>query len=173
MLCRYLCSLLWLAQWLMGGYCSTSRYVCPRPWRQVFLLQLIIYELQHISISMVLQFVTGMALQINFSVGTWKSRLRASQWDKFLTHWMQTFNTLLVDINHRAPSAANASTSLVRYALAAVVVAFLGDMFHSMGIGWAFTVVAGFIVLAVALLTLEYCQGLAWRQAATVKFCGS
>lgn len=157
----------------MGGYCSTSRYVRPRPWRQVFLVQLIIYELQHVSISMVLQFVTGMALQVNFSVGTWKCRLRASQWDKVLTHWMQTFNTLLVDINYRAPSAANASTSLVRYAFAAIVVAFLEDMFHSIGIGWTFTLVAGFIVVAVALLALEYCQGLAWRQVATAKSCGS
>lgn len=96
----------------------------------------------------------------------------SASWDKILTS-PQTFNTLLVDINHRAPSAANASTSLVRYAFAAVVVAFLEDMFHSMGIGWAFTLVAGFIVVAVALLALEYCRGLSWRQAVASKSCSS
>ncbi|KAK2598707.1 hypothetical protein N8I77_012099 [Diaporthe amygdali] len=105
------------------------------------------YCIQHIAISMGLQFMTGMALQVNFS----------------------TFNTLLVDINHRAPSAANASTSLVRYAFAAVIVAFLENMFRSMGIGWAFTLIAGFIVVAVGLLIVEYCQGFAWRRDAAVR----
>jgi biotin transporter BioY len=59
----------------------------------------------------------------------------------------------------------------VRYAFAAVVVAFLEDMFQSMGIGWAFTLIAGFIVIAVGLLVFEYCRGLAWRQAAAVEPC--
>lgn len=134
-------------------------------------MQLTPYSLQHIAISMVLQFVTGMALQVNFSVRYLSSQGLGSWGNRNSDRVMQTFNTLLVDINHRAPSAANASTSLVRYAFSAIAVAFLEDMFQSMGIGWAFTLIAGFIVIAVALLALEYCRGLAWRQSMAVKSC--
>ncbi|ROW08794.1 hypothetical protein VMCG_02976 [Cytospora schulzeri] len=108
------------------------------------------YQL-HLAISMVLQFVTGMAMQLNFS----------------------SFNTLLVDINHRSPSAANASTSVVRYAFSAIVVAFIEDMFHSLGIGWSFTLIAGFNVMGIGFLAVEYVLGMSWRrEAASQKLNG-
>lgn len=79
---------------------------------------------------------------------------------------LQSFNTLLTDINHHSPSAAIASTGPVRYTLAAALVACLEDIFAAIGLGWAFTLLAGFIVLAFGLLTCEHAWGLGWRQAA-------
>jgi hypothetical protein len=72
----------------------------------------------------------------------------------------------VVDINHRSPSAANASTSLVRCALAAIAIAFLEDMIQAVGIGWTFTFLGGLCLVVLGLFSLEYYKGMAWRQAA-------
>lgn len=48
-------------------------------------------------------------------------------------------NTLLIDINHTRPATAQASSNIIRCALAATAVAILEEMFKGMGIGWTFT----------------------------------
>lgn len=54
----------------------------------------------------------------------------------------------------------------MRYAFSAIVVAFIEDMFESLGIGWSFTLIAGFIVIGLGFLTAEYVLGMTWRRAA-------
>ncbi|KUI71601.1 MFS antiporter QDR2 [Cytospora mali] len=77
-----------------------------------------------------------------------------------------SFNTLLLDINHRSPLAASSSTGVVRYAFSAIIVAFIEDMFQSLGVGWSFTLITGFIVIGLGFLAIEYVQGTSWRQEA-------
>ncbi|KAI0151726.1 multidrug resistance protein [Xylariaceae sp. FL1272] len=95
----------------------------------------------HIAVGLILQFIAGFALQFNFS----------------------SFNTLLVDINHRAPSSANASTSIIRSAFSAITVAYIEDLFQSVGVGWTFTIIGGFCIISIALLCVEYSKGFTWR----------
>jgi hypothetical protein len=71
-----------------------------------------------------------------------------------------------VDINHRSPSAAGASTALVRCGLAAIAVAFLEDMIQAIGIGWTFTFVGGLCFAVLGLFGVEYCKGMEWRREA-------
>jgi hypothetical protein len=78
----------------------------------------------------------------------------------------QIFNTLLVDINHRSPSAATASTSLVRCAMAAIAMAFLEDLIKAVGIGWTFTFMGGLCLICLGLFALDYHKGMSWRQKA-------
>ncbi|KAI1339151.1 multidrug resistance protein [Xylariaceae sp. FL0016] len=96
----------------------------------------------HVAVPLVLQFLTGLALQFNFS----------------------SFNVLLVDINHRSPASANASTSIVRSAFSAIAVAYVEDMFHEVGVGWSFTIFGGLCLLSLGLLTVEYSLGFKWRR---------
>ncbi|KAK8066477.1 hypothetical protein PG997_013224 [Apiospora hydei] len=72
---------------------------------------------KHIALPLALQFVAGLSMQLDFSI----------------------YNTLLVDKNHRTPAAAQASSNIVRCTLAAIVIAFMEDMFGAMGIGWTVT----------------------------------
>ncbi|KAK7966607.1 uncharacterized protein PG986_000884 [Apiospora aurea] len=97
---------------------------------------------KHIALPLTLQFVAGLSMQLDFSV----------------------YNTLLADKNHRTPAAAQASSNIVRCTLAAIVIAFMEDMFGAMGIGWTFTFLGGMCVLATGLLLLDYLVGTAWRQ---------
>ncbi|KAK7950931.1 uncharacterized protein PG986_006659 [Apiospora aurea] len=53
------------------------------------------------------------------------------------------FNTLISDINRAAPSAANASTAVVRCGLAALAVAYLEDILQAIDVGWTFTCISG------------------------------
>ncbi|KAI1283615.1 major facilitator superfamily domain-containing protein [Xylaria sp. FL0933] len=59
------------------------------------------------------KFVAGLVMQLDFSI----------------------YNTLLVDKNHRNPSAAQASSNIVRCTFGAIIVAFLRDSIKSLGIG--------------------------------------
>ncbi|KAK6082569.1 hypothetical protein SCUP515_02324 [Seiridium cupressi] len=99
---------------------------------------------QHIATTVVLQFFAGLALQVNFSA----------------------FNTLLVDINHKNPAAANASTSVIRCAFAAIAVAYIEDLIQAIGVGWAFTFLGSLSIVVLGLFALEYKNGMMWRQAA-------
>jgi hypothetical protein len=72
---------------------------------------------------------------------------------------------LLVDINHKAPSAAQASNNIVRCALAAIMVAFLQDMIESIGIGWTFTILGSSNALSTLLYLKDRSSGMAWRTA--------
>ncbi|KAK9773028.1 hypothetical protein SCAR479_10358 [Seiridium cardinale] len=99
---------------------------------------------QHIATTVVLQFFAGLALQVNFSA----------------------FNTLLVDINHKSPAAANASTSLIRCAFAAIAVAYIEDFIQAIGVGWAFKFLDSLSIVVLGLFALEYKNGMVWRQAA-------
>jgi hypothetical protein len=78
----------------------------------------------------------------------------------------QVCNTLLVDKNHRRPAAAQASSNVVRCALAALLIAFLQKLLDAIGTGWTFTLMAGFVAAAAALLAVDYAWGTAWRQRA-------
>jgi hypothetical protein len=73
---------------------------------------------------------------------------------------------LVVDINHRSPSAAAASTALVRCGLAVIAVAFLDGMIHAIGIGWTFAFVGGPCLAALGLFGVEYFRGMEWRREA-------
>ncbi|TLD28420.1 hypothetical protein PspLS_03372 [Pyricularia sp. CBS 133598] len=88
----------------------------------------------HIAIPLCLQFILGLAMQLSFSI----------------------YNTLLVDKNHRTPAAAQASSNIVRCALAAIVVAFLQNILVALGVGWTFTLMGGWCVLIMALFLLDY-----------------
>lgn len=97
---------------------------------------------KHIAISLSLQFIAGLCMQLDFSV----------------------YNTLLVDKNHRSPATAQASSNIVRCALAAVVVAFLQQTFTVMGVGWTFTLMSGLCLICVGLFAIDYHKGTTWRQ---------
>jgi hypothetical protein len=81
---------------------------------------------------------------------------------------MKTFNTLLIDISPRNPSAAAASGNIGRCALAAGSVAAMQPLLDSIGTGWFFTLVGlisgGGGVVAIGLMRWK---GMAWRQQRT------
>ncbi|KAI1311516.1 multidrug resistance protein [Xylaria venustula] len=81
----------------------------------------VLHYQKHIAIVLVIQFVAGLVMQLDFSI----------------------YNTLLVDKNHRNPSAASASSNIVRCTLGAVIVAFLQDCIKSLGTGGTFTLMGG------------------------------
>ncbi|KAK8136422.1 hypothetical protein PG984_004362 [Apiospora sp. TS-2023a] len=89
--------------------------------RPPFFITMLIYSPQNIAIPLLLQFVSGLSMQLDFSI----------------------YNTLLVDKNHRTPAAAQASSNIVRCTLASIVIAFMQDMLDALGIGWTFTFLGG------------------------------
>lgn len=68
--------------------------------------------------------------------------------------FLKIYNTLLVDKNHRTPTAAQASVT----SCAVIAVSFLQDIIDALGIGWTFT----FIVIGIFLI--DYKRGMRWRQ---------
>ncbi|ORY56952.1 major facilitator superfamily domain-containing protein [Pseudomassariella vexata] len=83
---------------------------------------------QHIAIPLCIQFIAGLAMQLDFSI----------------------YNTLLVDKNHRTPAAAQASSKIVRFALAAIATVFLQDLIDTLGIGGTSTLMGGCALLSPA-----------------------
>ncbi|KAK8138009.1 hypothetical protein PG984_001389 [Apiospora sp. TS-2023a] len=108
-----------------------------------------LHEQWHLSIPLALQFVMGFALQFNFS----------------------GFNTLISDINPAAPSAANASTAVVRCALAALAVAYFEDIMQAINVGWTFTCISGLCLVVLGLFLIEYHQGTVWRMKSLTWIC--
>ncbi|OQE43385.1 hypothetical protein PENCOP_c003G04449 [Penicillium coprophilum] len=102
----------------------------------------ILHYHKFIAIPLVFQFFLGLVMQLDFSI----------------------YNTLLVDKNNRAPAAAQASSNIVRGAMAAIAVSFLQDMIDKLGIGWTFTFMGGLSLLASALFWIDYEKGAGWRQ---------
>ncbi|KAL9625127.1 MAG: hypothetical protein Q9160_000856 [Pyrenula sp. 1 TL-2023] len=98
---------------------------------------------QHIAIPLFLQSIAGLSMQLDFSI----------------------YNTLLVDVNHRSPAAAQASSNVVRCAFAAIATSFLQTMVDAMGIGWTFTFMGGLGLVAVSLFCVDYHRGMSWRQS--------
>lgn len=81
----------------------------------------------------------------------------------------QVYNTLLVDKNHRNPSAAQAASSLARCALAAIMVSFLENLIDGIGIGWTFTFMGGLCLASTGLFWVDWKWGMKWRQRALAK----
>ena len=77
---------------------------------------------------------------------------------------VKIYNTLLVDKNYRTPAAAQASSNIVRCALAAITISFLQSMIDAMGVGGTFTFMGGLCLVAVGCFGVDYCWGTAWRQ---------
>ncbi|KAH7169908.1 multidrug resistance protein [Dactylonectria macrodidyma] len=102
----------------------------------------VLHYKQHLAAPIVLLFVAGLVMQMDFSI----------------------YNTLLVDKNHRTPAAAQASSNVVRCTMAAVAMAFLQDLIDAVGVGWIFTLLAGLCAISLSLFVLDYHRGTAWRQ---------
>jgi hypothetical protein len=73
-------------------------------------------------------------------------------------------NTLLVDINHRNPAAAQASSNILRCILAAIAISYLQDLISTVELGWAFTILGASCCLSAVCYILQYCFGMVWRQ---------
>ena len=74
-------------------------------------------------------------------------------------------NTLLIDTNHRTPATAQASSDIIRCALAAIAVAVLQDVMNKIGIGWTFTLLGFGVLGSAALYWVERQWGMEWRTA--------
>ena len=72
-------------------------------------------------------------------------------------------NTLLIDINHNTPATAQASSNIIRCALAAIAVAVLEDVIKEVGIGWTFTLLGAGVVGSGVLYWVERQWGMGWR----------
>lgn len=117
-------------------------------------------EMQHIAISLCLQFIAGLCMQLEFSV----SLFLVAELENFDWYGFKIYNTLLVDKNYRTPSAAQASSNIVRCSLAAIAVSFLQDLIDATGVGWTFTFLSGLCLVATGLFGVDYFKGTSWRQ---------
>ncbi|KAI1661235.1 chloramphenicol resistance protein [Daldinia decipiens] len=104
---------------------------------------------RHISIPLILQFIAGLCMQLDFSTKLSDFKI---------------YNTLLVDKNHRTPAAAQASSNIVRCTLAAITVSFLQNLIDALGIGWTFTFMGGLCLVVLGLFLVDYQKGTRWRQ---------
>ncbi|KAF2802420.1 major facilitator superfamily transporter [Mytilinidion resinicola] len=95
----------------------------------------------HLSIPMILQFLTGLGIQTCFNYN----------------------NTLLVDINHEAPATAQASFNLVRCIMAALATGVIQYMIDGIGFGWSFTIFGGSAAISALLYFVEMKRGMRWR----------
>lgn len=103
-------------------------------------------------------------MQLDFSVSL-PYYTPPQSWEPLISRTtLKIYNTLLVDKNHRTPAAAQASSNIVRCALAAIAVSFLQDLVDALGIGWSFTFMGGMCLVAVGLFFVDYHKGTSWRQ---------
>ncbi|KAE8443092.1 hypothetical protein EG329_002336 [Mollisiaceae sp. DMI_Dod_QoI] len=94
-----------------------------------------------LAVPLVIQFISGLAIQTCFNAT----------------------NTLRVDINPRAPAAAQASSNFVRCTLAAIAVAFLQKMIDRIGVGPTFSFFGCLYSLSGVLFVIERKWGMKWR----------
>ncbi|KAH0563494.1 hypothetical protein GP486_001938 [Trichoglossum hirsutum] len=73
-------------------------------------------------------------------------------------------HALLIDLHPKSPSAAQASSNIIRYELAAACLAVLQAAIDGIGVGWCFTVLAGFCALCYPLTLIERRRGMTWRK---------
>ncbi|KAI9847100.1 MAG: hypothetical protein M1837_003218 [Sclerophora amabilis] len=97
----------------------------------------------HMAVPLVLQFILGLTVQMCFNVN----------------------NTLLIDINHTAPATAQASSNIVRCALAAVAVAVLQDIIDAINVGWTFTLLGSLCSVSALLYLIDRQHGMRFRVA--------
>ena len=77
--------------------------------------------------------------------------------------YKQINNTLLVDINQKAPAAAQASSNIIRCALSALAVAVLQDIIDGIGEGWTFTFLGLLLLAPIGLNLIIRKKGMVWR----------
>lgn len=80
-----------------------------------------------------------------------------------LVFFEQINNILLVDINQKAPAAAQASSNIIRCALSALAVAVLQDIIDAIGKGWTFTFLGLLLLAPIGLNLIIRKKGMAWR----------
>ena len=80
-----------------------------------------------------------------------------------LVYFKQINNTLLVDINQKAPAAAQASSNIIRCALSALAVAVLQDIIDGIGKGWTFTLLGLLLLAPIGLNLIIRKKGMDWR----------
>ncbi|KAI1322512.1 multidrug resistance protein [Xylariaceae sp. FL0255] len=102
---------------------------------------------QHLALVLALQFIVGLVMQLDFSI----------------------YNTLLVDKNTGNPSAAQASSNIVRCTFAAVLVAFLQQLVDAITIGGTFTLMGGLCIVATLLFLVDFEKGTSWRRKRIAK----
>lgn len=74
-------------------------------------------------------------------------------------------NTLLIDINHRIPATAQASSNIIRCTLGAIAVAVLEDVIGRVGIGWTFVLLGIGVLGSGVLYWVDRRGGMKWRTA--------
>ena len=67
---------------------------------------------------------------------------------------LKMYNTILVDMNHRTPAAAEASSNVMRCKLAAVTVSPLQNMIDAFGIVWTFLFMGRLCLLVTSFFSL-------------------
>ena len=82
---------------------------------------------------------------------------------KYSNDSSQINNTLLIDVNQEAPAAAQASSNIIRCALAALAVAVLQYVLDAIGAGWTFTLLGLLCLITIGLCLLIRKRGMTWR----------
>jgi hypothetical protein len=77
----------------------------------------------------------------------------------------QMLNTLLMDLNHKAPSTVQAACNVARCTFAALGTAVLQVVIDAVGVGYYFTIVALACVTTVPFLILLWKRSQGWRLA--------
>ncbi|RFN43372.1 hypothetical protein FIE12Z_12402 [Fusarium flagelliforme] len=96
-----------------------------------------------VAVPLVLVFLIGMFVPTSFSV----------------------LNTLIVDLNPKAPATATAANNLVRCMFGAASTAAIDHMIEGMGRGWTFTFLALLNLAMIPVLKLVDKRGMGWRAA--------
>lgn len=73
---------------------------------------------------------------------------------------------LLADKNERNAAAAQAASNIMRGSLSAIMVSFLEQLIKKINIGWVFTLMGGFCLVACGLFAVDHHKGFIWRQQA-------
>ena len=68
-----------------------------------------------------------------------------------------------MDINQKAPAAAQASSNIIRCALSALAVAVLQDIIDGIGEGWTFTFLGLLLLAPIGLNIIIRKKGMVWR----------
>ncbi|KAI0552201.1 major facilitator superfamily transporter [Xylaria curta] len=101
------------------------------------------YGWLHIAGPTVLLFVIGFSIQTCFNIN----------------------NTLLVDINQDLPATAQASSNIVRCILFSILVAVLEKLINATGLGFTFTILSAFCLVAGGFYQIKKTNGMNWRLA--------
>ncbi|PGH13283.1 hypothetical protein AJ80_06393 [Polytolypa hystricis UAMH7299] len=106
-----------------------------------------IQQKTHLAVPLTMQFLSGLTITSIFTI----------------------CGTLLTDLNPHQSSTAQASYNLVRCVGAGAGVAALDAIANAVGLGWCFTIYAGFCILAVPISWILQTRGVQWRNKASDK----